>query len=78
MWSNGLGLRMADYQLLGDVPLVTEIQRAADSGEPVSAHVQANESALLYRVLQNRHCFNKNTRTPKEIRPSKIFSYLPN
>lgn len=47
-------LRMADRvgcELLGDVPLVTEIQRAADSGEPVSAYVEANESALLYREI---------------------------
>ena len=39
-------------ELLGDVPLVTEIQRAADSGQPVSvSQALENQSALIYREI---------------------------
>ncbi len=37
--------------VLGDLPLVTEIQRSADSGQPISIGERENESVMVYKDI---------------------------
>lgn len=41
-------------QVLGDLPLITNIQRSADSGQPISIQNIENEASLIYQQISRQ------------------------